>query len=88
MFLIFCLFFLSCKSLPPPKSDYVKGKGYCVKKYDEGGCNICKLKYRHEVGWGWQCTEAGCLNSPEEKANANKCLEYKTRKELSSLTSS
>ena len=54
--------------------EYVQGKGYCVKKYDEKGCNICSLEH------GWMCTLVYCSKTDEEKVN--QCTEYLSKEEL------
>ena len=50
--------------------DYVEGKGFCIAKYDEEGCNVCTLQ---EAPY-WFCTMEGCLEVQTEKAN--KCVRY------------
>ena len=79
---ILCLFFSACNKFQLPKADYVEGKGYCTEKYDEEGCNICKLDYSADAGWGWICTEKKCPDRPKENENSNKCLDYKSRSDL------
>ena len=58
---------------------YHEGKGYCVKKLDHRGCNVCEYSFTKDL-WEWSCTSKHCpvANSRE----ANKCLDYKAKWQL------
>ena len=55
--------------------EYVSDKGYCVKRYDEEGCNICSYSLKLIL-----CTLKACSKVDEEKAN--QCTEYLSKEEL------
>ena len=57
---------------------YVEGKGYCVSKYDERGCNGCSLGAGDS--WDWFCTKKYCLEVDQEKVNL--CTLYLSKEEF------
>ena len=87
MYFSFCSFFIaiSCGEKNSNRNDIdlknfteVPGKGYCVKKYDEKGCNTCSLV----DGQGWICNFLYCSKTDEDEEKANQCTEYLSKEEL------
>ena len=74
-FLTLHIFLMSCES-NIENADYREGKGYCVKKYDKKGCNICDFEHI-EYNRHWSCTDMACEKTNEEKAD--KCLRHKKK---------
>ena len=60
-------------------TEYVEGKGYCVAKYDERGCNSCGLSYVAQE-WRWICTQKYCLEVNQKKGNL--CTQYFSKDEV------
>lgn len=75
-FLSSCGGFFSEKSFKE-RAIFEEGKGYCVQKYDELGCNLCDFEHMSH-GWDWVCTTKGCVDVDRIK-QAHKCLKYKPK---------
>ncbi|MDE0091681.1 MAG: hypothetical protein OXN83_00155 [Oligoflexia bacterium] len=60
-------------------TEYVEGKGYCVSKYDERGCNSCGLSYVAQE-WSWICTQKYCFEVNQEKVNL--CTQYFSKEKV------
>ena len=60
-------------------TEYVEGKGYCVAKYDEKGCNRCGLSYL-DNNWSWVCTQKFCHEENSEKAH--QCTDYSSKEDI------
>ena len=79
---LFCFILLisfqlsSCRSNKLKNLPYVEGKGYCVEKYDEAGCNVCRFNSSLFETNGWECENKACPETIPEKAN--QCLKYKS----------
>ena len=77
----------SCQPPFPEKlKDYVEGKGYCIARYDEAGCNVCSLDRGSSFGWFWACTEMACYEKDGKtfgnKEKAKQCTKYLSEKEF------
>lgn len=82
---ILLIFFISsCTGIISEKgletARYDENNGYCVRQYDERGCNICIFSYaKYNETWGWSCQERYCPEVNEE--DANRCTKYLPTKE-------